>query len=129
MQVRTRRLSQLRQDLIKLKDLPQTLLTPFLDGHPMTQGTVYVLRRKCSKKSCRCARGQYHESTVLSASIGGRTRLWIIPADRMEEMWRQTERYRRFRKERSEFVRGYARRGKQLLHLIDAIGRIRTLRP
>jgi len=41
---------------------------------------VVTHRRRCGKATCRCAAGeQLHESTVLSYTEGGRTRLLMLP--------------------------------------------------
>lgn len=129
MQLRSRRLSQLRQKLVRLKDMPQPFLAPFLDGSPMIKGTLYPLRRKCSKTYCRCGQGQLHETMVLSASISGKTRLWTIPEERLEEIRRMTKRYRHFRKARAELVKLFINRSSQMLRIIDAIEGVRKKEP
>lgn len=95
----------------------------------MIKGTLYPLRRKCAKAYCRCARGPLHETMVLSASVSGKTRLWTIPAERIEEIRRMTEQYRRFRQARAELVKLYAHQSSQMLRMIDAIERIRKKEP
>lgn len=117
-------LSQLRLELLKLYRSEPNDLAPFLSNHPLTKGTVYPLRRKCSKPSCRCARGELHENIVLTASFGGKTRLWTIPEDRIEEIRQQTERYRQFRQARKRLVKEWTKRQAELLRLIDAIEKI-----
>jgi len=129
MQTKTQDLSQLRQKLINLYHPPQDDIAPFLSDHPLVKGTVYKLRRKCSKSSCRCARGEHHETVVLTASIGGKTRLWTIPEERIEEIREQAERRRRFRQARSRFLKECAKRQAGMLRLIDAIEKIRTQAP
>lgn len=129
MQKMPRQLSELRQKLIGLSRFPIDDLAPFLSGHPLVKGTVYTLRRKCSKPSCRCARGEHHASVVLSASIGGKTRLWTIPEERLEEIRERAVCYRQFRKARSAFLKKCAQRQEEILHLIDAIEEVRTKQP
>jgi len=52
-------------------------------------------RRRCGKPNCRCAAGKaLHESTVLSYSEGGRTRLLTLPADQVAAVRAATGRYR-----------------------------------
>ena len=59
-------------------------------------------RRRCGKPNCRCADGEaLHESTVLSYSEGGRTRLLTLPADQVAAVRAATERYR-IRRQRLE---------------------------
>lgn len=121
--------AQLRQELIQLCQVPREDLGVFLSDHPLVKGTVYTLRRKCSKPSCRCAQGERHASIVLTANIKGRTRLWTIGQDRVEELRERTEAHRQFRKARAAFLKQWARRQAAILRLIDAIGKARTKQP
>lgn len=121
--------AQLRQELIQLCQAPREDLGVFLSDHPLVRGTVYTLRRKCSKPSCRCAQGERHASIVLTANIKGRTRLWTIGEDRVEELRERTEAHRQFRKARAAFLKQWARRQAAILRLIDAIGKARTRQP
>ena len=129
MQIRSGRLSQLRQELIQLGHSPIDDLAVFLSNRPLVKGTVYPLRRKCFKPSCRCARGALHETIVLTANIQGKTRLWTIPEDQIQEIRQRTEHYRRFRKARASFIKKAAQRQAETLRLIDAIREIRTQQP
>lgn len=129
MQIRSHRLSRLRQKLTRLYHPPLHPLAHFLDGYPLARGTLYTLRRKCAKPSCRCARGRRHETLVLTATISGKTRLWTIPADRSEEFRQLTEHYRQFRKARSDFLKDCAQHQAQMLRLIDGIEKLRRVEP
>jgi hypothetical protein len=122
-------LSRLRQKLLELHRSSPDELASFLSDHPLTKGTVYTLCRKCSKPSCRCARGQRHETVVLTASVAGKTRLWTIPQERLEEIRQRTRRYRAFRQARLGFVKECARRQSAMLGLIDAVEKARTRQP
>lgn len=122
-------ISQLRQKLLELNHPADDELAPFLSGRPIVKGTLYTLRRKCFKPSCRCTRGQRHETVVLTASIGGKTRLWTIPEDRIEEIRQSAGRYRKFRQARACFVKECARRQTAMLRLIDAIEKVRVRKP
>ena len=125
----SQRLSQLRQELMRLYQPTLDDLAAFLSGHPLIKGSVYTLNRKCSKPSCRCARGEHHAMVVLTASMGGKTRLWTVPEERMEEIRQGTEHYRRFRKARAAFLKKYSQRQIEMRRLIDAIEKIRTRQP
>lgn len=116
------RLSKLRQKLILLHQRPKDDLSPFLSEAPLVKGTVYPLRRKCSKVSCHCFRGILHETQVLTASIGGRTRLWSIPEDRLAEIRQKAENYRRYRQARAAITQ----RQREMVNIMNAIERIRT---
>jgi hypothetical protein len=122
-------LSRWRLKLLELYHSDPKELAPFLSSHPLTKGTVYTLRRKCSKPTCHCARGELHENVVLTASIGGKTRLWTISKDRITEIRQQTERYRRFRQARSRLVKESAKRQAAMLRLIDKIEKYREQVP
>ena len=128
-QIRGERLSRLRQQLLRLYRQPEPLLERFLEGRPLTKGTLYVLRRKCGKPSCRCAKGQRHETMAVSARVAGKTRLWTISPERVAEIRRRIEHYRRFRRARAAFINHHRRRLRRMLKLIDAILRIRGREP
>ena len=129
MQIKENRLSRLRQNLVKLSRLPEDLLASFLAGEPLIKGTLYTLRRKCSKPSCRCARGELHAGLVLTASISAKTRLWTIAPGRLGEIRQSTQAYHRFRLARRELLQEFSRRRVQMLRTIDAIEKIRLRRP
>jgi hypothetical protein len=62
----------------------------------MIRGSVVVHRRRCGKANCRCADGEaLHESTVLSYSEAGRSRLLMLPAEEVASVTAATEVYRR----------------------------------
>ena len=129
MQNRPPQLSELRQKLIELCQVSRDDLGVFLSDHPLVRGTVYTLRRKCSKPSCRCAQGERHASVVLTANIKGKTQLWTIAQDRVEELRERTEAYRQFRKARASFLKQWGQRQAAMLRMIDAIGKARTRQP
>ncbi len=61
----------------------------------MVRGSVVVHRRRCGKANCRCAGGQFlHESTVLSYSEGGRTRLVMLADSEVAAVRDAVDRYR-----------------------------------
>ena len=61
----------------------------------LLRGSVVTHRRRCGKPNCHCADGEaLHESTVLSYSEGGRSRLLTLPADQVAAVRAATERYR-----------------------------------
>lgn len=122
MQIRGADFSRLRQKLRELADASPQEIGPFLSPDPIVKGSVYTLRRRCSKPSCRCARGEMHETVVMTASVGGKTRLWTLSADQISELRRRTERYRQFRRARAQLVK----RQREILHLIDSIEKART---
>jgi|SRR5680860_1135218 len=59
------------------------------------RGSVVVQRRRCGKRSCRCAEGErLHESTVLSYSEGGRNRTVMLAPEEIAKVRAAVERYR-----------------------------------
>lgn len=99
------RTSRLRQSLLGLHDQAGRLLEVFLAAAPLVRGSVYELRRRCGRPTCRCARGALHPVMVLSVSEQGRTRLRTIPAEHLARLRVLTQRYQRFRRARSRLVR------------------------
>lgn len=118
-------LSRLRQTLVQLKDQPGKLLPIFLNNRPLVKGTVYTLKRRCGKPTCRCRDGKLHSSPVLTASIEGRTRLHSIAKERLEALRELTRRYQCFRTARADFVKCYVK----MVKIIDAIERLRRVKP
>ena len=118
-------LSRLQKQLVQMKDQPGRLISSFLDDQPLTKGTVYPLRRRCGKPVCRCTQGELHESMVLTASEGGRTRLKSLPEEKVERARDLTRRYQQFRSDRAEFVKLHV----QMLKMIDTIERLRRVKP
>lgn len=125
----SQKLSRLRRELRAISNATAEDVGPFLSDSRLRKGTVYTLRRKCSKPSCRCARGQRHESVVLTASVSGKTKLWTISKEDIETIRQQTECYRQFRKSRFALAKRLAHRQAEMLRIIDAIERIRTETP
>lgn len=127
--MQTQNFSRLRQLLLELHGPGSEELAPFLSERPMVKGTVYTLRRKCSKPSCRCMTGQRHEMTALTARVNGKMRLWSVPEERLEELRYRTEIYRQFRKARARLIREQRKRQREMLRVIDAIAKARTQQP
>jgi len=60
----------------------------------VVRGSVVVHRRRCGKANCRCADGTaLHETTVLSYSQAGKTRLVMLPPEQVEAVRAATGRY------------------------------------
>lgn len=114
-------LSRLSQNLQRLiQELDKTLEVVFARG-PLVKGNVYELARKCGKPSCACQRGELHRSMVLSASESGKTRLRALPRDRVSEIRKKSQAYRRFRRARAQVSKIV----EKMLAAIDAIEQLR----
>ena len=120
-------ISLLRQKLRGLNSPPAEELSYFLSDAPMMRGTVYTMRRRCGKPTCRCIQGALHETVVLTENVNQKTRLWKVPEDQLGEARECTERYRQFRRARRRFIQECGRRQKEMLRLIDVIAKARTL--
>lgn len=59
------------------------------------RGSLIVLKRKCGKANCRCARGQPHQTPALSYSLGGVTRIVTLRAADVAAVRAALARYRR----------------------------------
>lgn len=62
---------------------------------PLLRGSLITLRRRCGKRSCRCARGQPHCSPALSVSTKGKTNILTLTPDLLQEVRGALRRYRR----------------------------------
>src|SRR5438034_549133 len=110
-------LSSLRSQLLLTQhQLPQ-LLEECLARAPLLPGSLYILRRKCGKPSCRCSRGELHESTVLSYRGQGKPRNLATAPEHLPALRDLTEQYRRCRQARAQLVRWQ----RQLLAIVDAL--------
>jgi hypothetical protein len=110
-------LSALRRQLLELQQQLPTLLDTFLGREPLLPGSVYTLRRRCGKPTCRCARGELHASTVLSYRGQGRPRNLSLTPEQLPAVRELTEDYRRFRQARTQLLR----LDRQILTLLDRI--------
>ena len=61
---------------------------------PLLSGSLITLRRRCGKRSCRCARGQPHCSPALSVSTKGKTNILTLTPDLLQEVRGALRRYR-----------------------------------
>jgi hypothetical protein len=100
-----RQLSDLRSQLRQTQQELQALLEAFLGRESLLPGSVYILRRKCGKKNCHCARGELHESTVLSYRGQGRTQNVSPPPEQIQTLRKLTGDYRHCRQARAQLVR------------------------
>jgi hypothetical protein len=94
-----------RQELGRLGEEILELLKIFRERLPLWRGTLYRMRRKCGKASCHCARGELHETLVLTDRTLGPQKT-IVPLPVYEDRLRQmTLAYRRLRQARARFVK------------------------
>ena len=117
------RTSKLRQQLWRAYRALGRTLRSMTCFQPMTPGSFYLMRRKCGKASCRCARGHLHPAWVLTRSEAGRHKLYSVPTDQRSQLRQRAAAWRRFQRARAQF-------GKQttaLLALADQLARTQTV--
>ena len=120
------RVSRLRQALAHLRAELALLDKVFVAREPIMRGSVYELRRKCGKPSCRCAEGtELHSCMVISWTARGRKRLRTISKEQQGELVALTQRYQRFRKARTRLLEVHAK----MLAIIDKLEAARRKEP
>ena len=98
-------LSKLRQQLGRDSRALQRLLRVLQRHQPLVPGTLYLLRRKCGKAHCRCARGEPHASWVLTRSEAGQRRLYPVPKDQRGRVRSLTREYRLWQLARARWIK------------------------
>jgi hypothetical protein len=116
-------LSKARQQLWRSFAALEALLHRLDDSAPLSPGCLYLLRRKCGKPNCHCARGQRHEGWVLTRSQDGRRRLYPVPAAQRGRLRQLTAAWRRYQRARAAWVRKNA----TLLRQVDALAQGRQV--
>ena len=116
-------LPKLRQQLWHAHAALATTLRRLQRSEPMVQGSFYLLRRKCGKPNCRCARGQLHPAYVLTRSEAGKDRLYPVPKEQRAEVRKRAAEYRRYQRARAVLVKRHLR----LLALVDQIAEQRLV--
>jgi len=63
------------------------------DQGPLLRGSLVVLRRRCGKPTCHCAKGKPHETPALSYSLKGATRILTLREEDLREAKESLARY------------------------------------
>jgi len=116
--------SQLRQRLWRTYQALGRSLRTMSSEQTMTPGSFYVLRRRCGKPTCRCARGQLHPVWVLSRREAGQRKLYSVAPTKRAHVRQLARTWRRVHRARAQF-------GKQsaaLLALADELAQAQTVR-
>jgi hypothetical protein len=116
-------LSSLRQQLWRAYAAIAHTLRRLQRSEPMVQGSFYLLRRKCGKPNCRCARGYLHPGYVLTRSEQGKDHLYTVPKDQRARVRQWAAEYRRYQRARAVL----AKRHMKLLALVDQMAQQRLL--
>ncbi len=68
------------------------------DSMPLVlRGSLIVLKRKCGKPGCHCARGEPHETPALSSSVNGKTQILTLRDEDLPAVKAAMTRYKRAR--------------------------------
>jgi hypothetical protein len=65
---------------------------------PFVAASLVEVKRRCGNPRCRCARGQPHRAHVLTRKVEGRTETVHVAKDRLEEVRRWVEEYKRLKR-------------------------------
>jgi hypothetical protein len=90
----------------------------------MTPGSLYLLRRRCGKTGCRCARGQLHATWVVTRSEGGRIRLYSVRDEERSRVRQWTGQYRLYQRGRARLAKLTAGLLIRLDELAEAQGKV-----
>ena len=112
--------SRLRKRLLTTHEDYQGVLKELVGARgPLIRGSFGTRARVCGDGSCRCARGELHESKYLTATDQGKVRQVHVPASEEAAVAAGVARYRRFWRMRDEM----AKLGQLQLDLVDDLGR------
>ena len=110
-------LSKRRQRLWRLWRAAERLVRRMQQAEAMCPGSLYLLRRRCGKPTCRCRRGALHATWVVTRSEAGRVRLYRVPEPERATVRRLTEAYRRWQRARAALVKSMH----ELVRHLDAL--------
>ena len=119
----TEDLAALRQQLWRHYRSLEALLRAMTSQGPLTPGSFYLLKRKCGKPSCRCARGQLHTVWVLTRSESGKHKLYTVPPEQRAEVRKRAAAWRRYQRARARLLQQVS----ALVALADQIAEIQKV--
>src|SRR5436309_14779818 len=98
--------SRLRKRLLTTHEDYQGVLKELVGARgPLIRGSFGTRARVCGDGSCRCARGELHESKYLTATDQGKVRQVHVPASEEAAVAAGVARYRRFWRMRDEMAK------------------------
>jgi hypothetical protein len=97
-------LSALRQQMWRLYRSLAARVRPMTAQGALTPGSFYLLKRKCGKPSCRCARGQLHAVWVLTRSEAGQHKLYTVPPEQRAQVRQRAAAWRRYQRARARLL-------------------------
>lgn len=89
----------LRKCLKESLDEINSLAWRIADSDPMVLGSFYTVHKTCSKKNCRCQKGDKHGPfPALSQSIGGKRKLVMVKQEDVPSVREKAAAYKDFQK-------------------------------
>ena len=73
------------------------LLRQLMECGHLIKGSLTVNRRRCGTPTCRCSRGELHESLAITYKRGGRSVLVHVPDHLKQEAQQAVEDYHRIK--------------------------------
>jgi hypothetical protein len=110
-------LSKRRRRLWQLWRTAERLVRRMQRTEAMCPGSLYLLRRRCGKPTCRCQQGALHATWVVTRSEAGRVRLYRVPEPERAAVRRLTACYREWQRARAALVKSM----RELLRQLDAL--------
>lgn len=110
-------LSRQRRRLWRMWRAAERLVRRMQPSEAMCPGSLYLLRRRCGKPTCRCRQGALHATWVVTRSEQGRVRLYRVPAKELAAVRRLTRNYRQWQRARAALVKVTS----ELLRQLDAL--------
>ena len=110
-------LSKRRRQLWQLWRTAERLVRRMQRAEAMCPGSLYLLRRRCGKPTCRCQQGELHATWVVTRSEAGRARLYRVPVPERAAVRRLTAGYRDWQRSRAALVKTMS----ELLRQLDTL--------
>jgi hypothetical protein len=110
-------LSRQRLRLWQVWRTAERLVRQMQQAEAMCPGSLYLLRRRCGKPTCRCRQGELHATWVMTRSEAGRVRLYRVPEKERAVVRRLTDCYREWQRARAALVKSMS----ELLRELDAL--------
>lgn len=109
--------SQRQRRLWQLWRRAARLMRRMQRAQAMCPGSLYLLRRRCGKPTCRCRQGALHATWVVTRSEEGRVRLYRVPEAERTAVRRLTTEYRAWQRARAALVKTL----NELVRQLDAL--------
>ena len=116
-------ISNAKQKIITLSKGIKRQLEIIVNTKDITKGSIYNQKKKCGHKNCKCARGQLHQTRVLSFNENGKTHLIPLTKYSINELYKiewQVKKYQDFRRSRAKIVKHF----KQLTEEINKLEQV-----